>query len=256
MPRDPFAVLGVPLDANGDSIKAAWRKLARENHPDVNSGDTAVEKGKNKAMAEINAAYHELRDPDRRRSARESAARARARAGDSSAWRARYYESDEGRESGAPFTGEESVRTGSVRPARPVTARIDTSALLRPRNGILNPLSRSPLPGLPPRPRSVEDREPPRASTPTGPTHKRRGPDMEAELPTLSNALAAELNFGKFAGLTLADVAALEPSYIEWMVRTIARDPDITLAARVVLRHLLTSGPIRRPRLDTAIPRR
>ncbi len=142
------------------------------------------------------------------------------------------------------------------RTGRPVTARIDTSALLRPRNSTLHPLDRSPLPGLPPRPRSAEDREPPRASTPSGPTHRRPGPNLEGELPALADALDTRLKFGKFEGLTLADVAELEPTYVDWIVRTIDRDAGLLLAARVVLRYLERSGALRRRRLDTAFPRR
>jgi hypothetical protein len=66
--------------------------------------------------------------------------------------------------------------------------------------------------------------------------------------------LATRLEFGKFAGLTLGEVAVIEPSYVEWIVRTIDRDPTIGLAARVVLRHL-GFGPVRRPRLDTIVQR-
>ena len=134
----------------------------------------------------------------------------------------------------------------SPAPARPVTARIDTSALLRPRNSTLHPLDRSPLPGLPPRPRSAEDREPPRASTPSGPTHRRPGPNLDGELPALADALDTRLKFGKFEGLTLADVAELEPTYVDWIVRTIDRDAGLLLAARVVLRYLERSGALRR----------
>ena len=75
-----------------------------------------------------------------------------------------------------------------------------------------------------------------------------------ADLPTIPQALDTRLRFGKFAGLTLGDVAAVEPSYVEWIVRTIDRDPEISLAARVVLRNL-GRGPFRRPRLDSFVPR-
>jgi hypothetical protein len=107
---------------------------------------------------------------------------------------------------------------------------------------------------LPPRPRAVEGHEPPRASTPTGPTDRRRGPTLEADLPSLIEALDTRLRFGKFAGFTLGEVATMEPSYVEWIVRTINSDPEISLAARVVLRYLGT-GPVRRPRLDTFVSR-
>jgi curved DNA-binding protein CbpA len=259
MLRNPFTVLGVPLDATADAIKVAWRRLARQHHPDVTSGDPALERRANRTMAEINAAYQELRDPDRRRAHREAAARA-AR-GDGAAAEG----GAEGGTTGGGDGGTAADRTRGNGPGssgrstwshsgRPVTARIDTSALLRPRNSTLRPLDRSPLPGLPPRPRSAGGREPPRASTPTGPTLRRRGPTLEADLPTIPQALDTRLRFGKFAGLTLGDVAAVEPSYVEWIVRTIDRDPEISLAARVVLRNL-GRGPFRRPRLDSFVPR-
>jgi hypothetical protein len=242
MPRNPFTVLGLPLDATLEAIKAAWRRLAREHHPDVASGDGALERHANRKMAEINAAYHELRDPGKRRIHREAAARAARANGEHAA---------EGGPPPPPFSRPEWAPRPRI---RPVTARIDTSALLRPRNATLTQLDRSPLPGLPPRPRSAEAHEPPRASTPSGPTHRRPGPNLEADLPALADAMNTRLRFGKFEGLTLGDVASLEPSYVAWIVRTIDRDPEITLAARVVLRFLERSGAVRRARLDTAVP--
>jgi curved DNA-binding protein CbpA len=249
MPRNPFTVLGLPFDASAEAIKVAWRRLARQHHPDVSTGDSngdpTGERRANRTMAEINAAYQELRDPVKRRVHREAAVRA-SRAG--ATWP----------RSGTPADGAagpaEAPRPGSRPSGRPVTARIDTSALLWPRNSTLTPLDRSPLPGLPPRPRSVEGHEPPRASTPTGPMHRRRGPSMEADLPSAADAMETRLGFGKFAGRTLGEVAAIEPSYLEWIVRTIDRDPEVSLAARVVLRYV-GSGSIRRPRLDTYFPR-
>jgi hypothetical protein len=50
--------------------------------------------------------------------------------------------------------------------------------------------------------------------------------------------------FGKFHGRTLGEIAALERTYLEWVERTITRDPDLVAAARVVLdrraRHSVT----------------
>lgn len=84
---------------------------------------------------------------------------------------------------------------------------------------------------------------------------RRRGPILDNDLPSLAEAMDTPLCFGKFQGLTLGDVAGIEPSYVDWIVRTINRDPEVILAARVVLRHLERSGAIRRQRLDTAFPR-
>jgi len=60
--RDPYQVLGVSRDASGDEIKAAFRRLAREHHPDRNPGDDSAKE----RFQEINAAYQLLSDPDRR----------------------------------------------------------------------------------------------------------------------------------------------------------------------------------------------
>jgi molecular chaperone DnaJ len=62
MPRDPYEVLGVARDADDTTIKKAFRKLARELHPDVNSHDPDAEE-KFKKAAE---AYEILSDAERR----------------------------------------------------------------------------------------------------------------------------------------------------------------------------------------------
>ena len=42
MARSPYDVLGVPKTATDDEVKKAYRKLARESHPDATQGDTAA----------------------------------------------------------------------------------------------------------------------------------------------------------------------------------------------------------------------
>ena len=63
MPTDYYEVLGVARDADDGEIKKAFRTLARQLHPDVNSHDPEAEE-KFKAAAE---AYEVLSDPERRR---------------------------------------------------------------------------------------------------------------------------------------------------------------------------------------------
>src|SRR5947209_18154868 len=60
--RDYYEVLGVDRGADDATIKKAFRRLARELHPDVNSHDPQAEE-KFKEAAE---AYEVLSDPDRR----------------------------------------------------------------------------------------------------------------------------------------------------------------------------------------------
>lgn len=63
MPRDYYEILGVGRDANKAEVKTAFRRLARELHPDVNDHDPEAEE-KFKEAAE---AYEVLSDPERRR---------------------------------------------------------------------------------------------------------------------------------------------------------------------------------------------
>jgi molecular chaperone DnaJ len=62
MPRDYYEVLGVGRDADEAAVKKAFRRLARELHPDVNAHDPDAE-AKFKEAAE---AYEVLSDPERR----------------------------------------------------------------------------------------------------------------------------------------------------------------------------------------------
>jgi curved DNA-binding protein len=60
--KDYYAVLGVPRTASKTDIKKAYRKLAREHHPDTKPGDPAAER----RFKEVNEAHAVLSDPDKR----------------------------------------------------------------------------------------------------------------------------------------------------------------------------------------------
>ena len=58
---DYYEVLGVPRDADHEAIRRAYRKLARQYHPDLNSSGDAEDRFK-----ELGEAYEVLSDPDKR----------------------------------------------------------------------------------------------------------------------------------------------------------------------------------------------
>ncbi|MFL5756088.1 MAG: DnaJ domain-containing protein [Chloroflexota bacterium] len=230
--KDPHVVLGDEPGAAPEEITAAWRRLARSNHPDLTGDDPVASRRATRRMAEINTAYATLT----RGAARPTDSPTN---GSANGQRPRPGSADGTRTSGPP----------RQRPARPVTGRLDTTDTFRPRNQTTTrPGSPHPLRGQPP---LRADRRPAdlRASEPTGPTVRgvavgHRPPAA----PDLDDALDHELDFGKFRGHTLGQVAAFEPSYIDWLAATVSRDPEMGAAARVVRDELDRRGIIRAQR--------
>src|SRR5512144_3327684 len=60
--KDYYATLGVPKTATEKELKAAYRKLARKYHPDVNPGDKSAEE----KFKEVSGAFAVLSDPEKR----------------------------------------------------------------------------------------------------------------------------------------------------------------------------------------------
>jgi curved DNA-binding protein CbpA len=229
--RDPHLVLGLEPGATPTQIKAAWRRLARQHHPDLIGDDPEASRVATREMAEINDAYASMTRGDRRRP---GGSGGRSRAPDAT------FDDDAAppRRGGPP----------RPRPTRPVTGRLDMSGTVRPRNAPLRPRDgASILTGQAPLRTSTVHREPPRASDPTGPLERARVRDFRRPTPPpLDDALGRELEFGKFRGHTLGQVAAFEPSYVDWLAKTITRDPELVAAARVVQANLDDRGIARR----------
>ena len=64
--RDYYETLGVDRTASEDELKKAYRKLARQHHPDLQNGDQQKKLAEEK-FKEVNEAYEVLSDPDKRR---------------------------------------------------------------------------------------------------------------------------------------------------------------------------------------------
>ena len=218
--RDPHDVLGGPRDAAQSTIKAAWRKLAREHPPDLTPNDPAATERATRRMAEINRAYAELR--------------------------AGFADAD-----GAGHRNGRGAGPPEPRPSRPVTGRVDTSATFRPRNTTTGPTIRHER--RPPFRSDRLSREPLRASTPTGPLNRRRQRGFRPpQPPSLEAARDLVIEFGKFHGHTLGQIADFEPTYIDWLARTISRDPDLVAAARTIQNDLDERGVAREVRMPVS----
>ncbi len=222
-------MLGLQPGASASAIKAAWRRLAREHHPDVVGSDPAAARAATKRMVEINAAYEHLREAQGHGGGVGTASDGR----------------DPRRSSGPP----------PPKPTRPVTARLDMSDVLHAHNATTSRARGGHPGGQPPIRSRAAEMGPRRASDPNGPLIRSRVRRFRPPvMPSLEVARATEMPFGKFHGHTLGEIAAFEPSYVDWMATTIVRDPDLLAAARVLRDDLDRRGIVRRSRPSRVPP--
>ena len=234
---DPYRTLGIPRDATPEELKRRWRELAREHHPDRAAGDLPEQERLTGRMARINAAYDVLRDPVRR--ARYDASPSARRAWEQD--RAGGTHGTPGRRATERPGHERPPGPPPPPPTRPVTGRFDTSAAYHARNATTG-TGQAPLRGQGPLDRNSRPRDNDlRASTPTGPVRRRKAATAPP-LPTLEESRATVLEFGRFHGWTLGDVAEREPTYIDWIAKTITRDRDLVVRARLIAADLDERG--------------
>src|SRR6187397_656437 len=98
--RDYYASLGVPRTASQADIKKAFRKLARQHHPDVNKGDAAAEQ----RFKEVSEANEVLSDPEKRKLYDQLGAN----------WQGYQNAGAGSSQQGQPFGGFEGFRTGGA----------------------------------------------------------------------------------------------------------------------------------------------
>ena len=186
---DPYKILQVDSEAEDEVIQAAYRRLAQKYHPDVASGPDAAAR-----MAGINAAWEILRDPARR--ATHDLARRLAARDDERATAARPGQSDtrhapgpSGWSSGTPGRTSTAGHGSGVPPRRPETVSSDwTSGRSSQGSGY----------------------DPSEMGSPDG---------LGAAGPPPGNPSGAVLNFGRFAGWSLGEIARHDLDYIEWLDR-------------------------------------
>ena len=201
---DPYKILQVDPEAEDEVIQAAYRRLAQKYHPDLASGADAVAR-----MVAINAAWELIGEPNRRAAYDRSTPRPTEDAASPAAPSDSASQADQAASRGGrrPF---ESARPASPPPAarrRPETVSSDWT------------LGRSTSGG-------GYDAATMRA--PEG---------LGAAGPPPGNASGSVLNFGRYAGWSLGEIARTDIEYIEWLDRT-----PIGRTYREEVDHLLRAG--------------
>ena len=194
---DPYKILQVDPEAEDEVIAAAYRRLARKYHPDTATGPEAVGR-----MEAINAAWEVIGDPRRR------AAHDRQRALQAAAARSGAGMSPDGTTAGAAASG--SAPTG----ASPAPGAARDSA---------RPTSTS-RPGSSPRapePETVSrDWSSGRSSVGGGYDPSMRTADGQgAAGPPPGSPSGSVMNFGRYDGWSLGEIARADLEYLEWLDR-------------------------------------
>ena len=194
---DPYKVLQVDHEAEEEVIAAAYRRLARKYHPDTATGPDALGR-----MEAINAAWEVLGDPKRR------AAHDRQRALEAAVARSGAGTSPDGTTRGPAAAGPQphgpSPAPGAGRDGgRPVATPRTGSAPRRPE------------------PETVSrDWSSGRSSVGGGYDASMRKADGQgAAGPPPGNPSGSVMNFGRYDGWSLGEIARADIEYLEWLDR-------------------------------------
>lgn len=188
---DAYKILQVDSEAEDEVIQAAYRRLARKYHPDLATGPEAASR-----MAALNAAWALLGTPTAR------AAYDRSRATGSGTTPA-----------GAPASGRPAAHGRDGGPPR-------ASGTTQAAGGHAPPGGR---PGSSPRPPETVSRDwtSGRSTVGGGFDRSMRSPEgLGAAGPPPGRPSGSVLNFGRYSGWSLGEIARQDLEYIEWLDRT------------------------------------
>ncbi len=206
---DPYKVLQVDSEAEFEVIEAAYRRLARKYHPDVSPGPESQER-----MVRINQAWELLRDATKRA----AVDRARTRTTGTSAKVA---------------AADARARASAGHPATPPGTTYDPGNHYRPQPSQrpAPAADRPPQagPATAPRPQPAPDPQYVSTDWTSGrsnagggfdPTTMATGQGVGSAGPPPGNPSGSVLNFGRYLGWSLGEIARRDLEYIEWLDRT------------------------------------
>ena len=205
---DPYKTLQVDSEAEFEVIEAAYRRLARKYHPDVSPDPESQER-----MVRINQAWELLRDPVKRA----AVDRARTRNAGSAARvaaavaRARATAGHPSTPPGTTYDDDNRYRSSAAPQPAPASAAPTQAA--------------TPSAGAPPRPQpQVVSTEWTSGRSNTGggfdPTTMATTQGVGSAGPPPGNPSGSVLNFGRYLGWSLGEIARYDLEYIEWLDRT------------------------------------
>jgi curved DNA-binding protein CbpA len=213
-PTDPYKILQVDSEAEDEVIQAAYRRLARKYHPDLAEATDAAAR-----MASINAAWELIGDPAKRAAFDRSRVMARTMGGG-------------------------AVKESPVAPQTPPAGERPDPGL---RRVYRRPAADAAGPGASGAGATGQTRPPEtvsgdwttgRSNQGGGFDESMRAPDgLGAAGPPPGRASGSVLNFGRYAGWSLGEIARTDIEYIEWLDRT-----PIGRTYREEVDHLLRAG--------------
>jgi curved DNA-binding protein CbpA len=184
-PSDPYKILQVDSEAEDEVITAAYRRLARKYHPDVAPDPESAAR-----MAAINAAFERIGDPAKR----------------------------------AAFDRERALQDALARRASEPAASTTTAASAPPAAAAPSAGGTTQRPATDParEPETVSrDWTSGRSAVGGGYDESMRTADgTGAAGPPPGNPSGSVLNFGRYAGWSLGEIARADLEYIEWLDRT------------------------------------